>query len=700
MTIREALYPRSDRSIPKCRIAVRVCVLAFAAIVGLLSAAPLHRAGDLIPEDFRKIPWLTEVQQVPVLPGSACADSIPYIDLSGQMPPVGDQGAQGSCVTWGVAYYHVTHNQWVEHHWNVNDSQYQFSPAFMYNQINGGADYGTSGSAAMDLVCQQGAASMADCPYDQHDCTSWPSESAYSHAIRFRADDGFWIGTGDTFGLALVRQRLVNGFTSCLGISVWSNFDYIQNFHNTYCSCERYGSNRGGHVVTIVGYDDTMTTSDGHGAFKLVNSWGTGWGGLGGFFWMSYEAMMDPQLCQGSAFYVTNRVGYLPTLLGRVKLTHAARDRMGIQLGIGPTAHPVWSQDFRRFRYPNADQPFPAHNLVFDMSGGEQFIHAGLADTVFVRAIDDTADSRTGTIDFFSCQDLSESLLVVSSDPPETIPDAHVPAFARAVLGVAGGATCLSYDNGLVGGGWAWYPAGYGWGGVFTPPGYPCFIVGASFDFYPSSWPVPGSDQVVVRVLADDGPGNSPGTELYSSNTIHVVRGDWTFVPLPESIIGAITTGRFYVFEVQADAFPYCPGLSVDNDGTTRPSPWWETGNSSYWVADSTRGDYMIRAFTSSPTGVRELTPAAASRPELALSAPSHFVGNANVSYVLSREDNVELAVIDPAGRQVQMLVQGRQKPGTYRLVWNPRSQLGPGVYFLRLKTGTGSRTRKTLRVG
>jgi hypothetical protein len=655
----------------------------------------------MIPEDLSRIPWLTVVNEIPVPPEGACADSILRVDLSGQMPPVGDQGAQGSCLAWATAYYHVTHNQWVEHHWNVNDSQYQFSPSFVYNQVNGGADGGCGSSAALDLICQQGAASMADFPYDQHNCTSWPSESAYSHAIRFRGDAAFGIGTGDTNGLALIRQRLVNGYTTCLGIYVWSNFDYIQNFHNTYCSADRYGSNRGGHGVTIVGYDDTMTTHDGRGAFKLVNSWGTGWGTLGGYFWMSYEAMMDAQLSQRWAFYVTSRFGYEPTLLGRVKLTHPTRDRMAIRLGIGPTAHPVWSQDFRRFRYASVDRPFPVNNMVFDMSGGEQFIQAGLADTVFVRGIDDTADTKTGTIDFFSCQHLPTSRLVVSSDPPETIPDAHAPAFARARLGTASGATCLSYDDGVVGGGWAWFPAGYGWGGVFTPPGYPSLVIGAAFNFWPASWPMPGSDEILVRVVDDDGPGSSPGTELYSTGIVHVRRGDWTYVPFPESTIGPITDGRFYVFEVQAGEFPYCPALSVDEDGTTRPSPWWETGNSSYWVADSTRGDYMIRAFTSSPTGVmEELAPSAALRPELTLAAPSHFVGNANVSYVLSREDNVELAVIDPVGRQVQMLAHGRQKPGTYRLVWNPRAQLGPGVYFLRLKTGTGSRTQKTVRVG
>ena len=49
------------------------------------------------------------------------------------------------------------------------------------------------------------------------------------------------------------------------------------------------GGDRGSHAVTIIGYNDTLTTHDGPGAFKMINSWGTGWG-QSGFWWMSYVA--------------------------------------------------------------------------------------------------------------------------------------------------------------------------------------------------------------------------------------------------------------------------------------------------------------------------------------------------------------------------------------------------------------------------
>jgi len=55
------------------------------------------------------------------------------------------------------------------------------------------------------------------------------------------------------------------------------------NFNNYYWAWA------GGHAVTIIGYDDNVTTPDGQGALLMVNSWGTDWGD-NGFWKYSYEA--------------------------------------------------------------------------------------------------------------------------------------------------------------------------------------------------------------------------------------------------------------------------------------------------------------------------------------------------------------------------------------------------------------------------
>jgi C1A family cysteine protease len=58
------------------------------------------------------------------------------------------------------------------------------------------------------------------------------------------------------------------------------------------------GKSYGGHAMTIVGYDDNRVSPRGDkGAFKLLNSWGTGWGDRG-YGWVSYRmwVQLAPQV--------------------------------------------------------------------------------------------------------------------------------------------------------------------------------------------------------------------------------------------------------------------------------------------------------------------------------------------------------------------------------------------------------------------
>lgn len=408
-------------------------------IVGAVVAAS-GSAGfglGLIPEDLRAVPGVVELKAVPVGPGCPGADSVERVDHSSNMPPVGNQGRQGSCVAWAHGYYQKTHTEFVEHCWEVEEPGHQMSPAFLYNQVNGGQDRGTSGSKVMQLMCEQGCASMADCPYNQNDFTSWPSETAYSAALRFRGLERYWIWAGDTAGLGNVRQHVANGYTCVLGIQVWANFDNIRSFNNIYCSSERYGPMRGWHAVTAVGYDDTLVTSDGRGGFRMVNSWGTGWGDRG-YFWMSYVAVMDAQMSGRQMEFASDRIGYQPWLLGRVWLEHPTRDRVGIRLGVGAPGHMLWHQDFRTWREAYIDQPFPDYPIVFDLTEGERYLTGGPADTIFLLAVDDTADAREGVVLQFSAEHREWRSRAFSPDPPVLISDDGIAAVALLHLPVSG----------------------------------------------------------------------------------------------------------------------------------------------------------------------------------------------------------------------------------------------------------------------
>jgi hypothetical protein len=149
---------------------------------------------------------------------------------------------------------------------------------------------------------------------------------------------------------------------------------------------------------------------------------------------MSYYAVMttSANLSQGYVYYATNRSNYSPTLLGRVKLTHPSRDCIGITFGIGSSKKPSWTYAFRQFQILKSTitaQPFPANNLVFDLSDGASYLSP--TDSVYVQCIDDKKDKLTGTINYLSAQYLPAQKTGVSTQTPVAIPDYNVAVQAK-----------------------------------------------------------------------------------------------------------------------------------------------------------------------------------------------------------------------------------------------------------------------------
>ena len=264
-----------------------------------------------------------------------------------------------------------------------------------------------------------------------------------------------------------------------------------------------------------------------------------------------------------------------------------------------------------------------------------------------------------------------------------------------------GGVDTLRYDDGIEENAWAWYDANNGWGGVFTPSWYPCYLIGALLRFWNSSWPNPGSNRIKIRVVDDNGSGGSPGATLWESGILTCNRGAWKYFSLPNI---QITSGKFYIFYIQPDDYPNCPGLSVD---TIRyyPNPWWKYISGAYSVDSTYDGDFMIRAIVSSQSGIiEELTPSTKlTTPfELGPATPNPFSKQTTIYYALSKETEVNLAIFDASGQLVRTLVNEKQKQGNYNVSWNVRGvsqkKLPNGVYFYRLEAGEFKATKKMVK--
>ena len=316
------------------------------------------------------------------------------IDLSKdpRFPAVGNQGSQGSCAAWAVTYYSegwiqaYTHN-WTDAHYGYN-KHHLMSPAWTYNKVNGGSDSGSSFIANIMVLYRLGGATMYTMPYNDKDAVSWGDEAAWREAPLYRIKDGYVLNVSAIINTTTgtnnpptqqqvenltnaIKAVIAEGYTVNFAIDA-DQFNNILKNGNFIISYSQYDANGApNHAQTIVGYNDSITYNGDKGAFKIVNSWGNGWGD-NGYYWITYKALYKI-LAMGKgdpyAFYITPRHNYQPKLLATWTLdpNYAGTRITPIDLGIGSPSHPI--QVKRSIfgnvsSYNGGDHPFPTFLAV------------------------------------------------------------------------------------------------------------------------------------------------------------------------------------------------------------------------------------------------------------------------------------------------------------------------------------------------
>jgi len=283
-----------------------------------LEGAPVQQAHGLgaLPSKPGKYP-------VGPPPGLKAQQVIPpSVDLSAGEPPVGDQGWQSSCVGWATSYYYKTYQEWGEHRWDLNSPFHQFSPSFVYNQINGGVDNGAAIGDALNLIYREGDAPWAVFPYT-YDYTLQPTpaqiEAAAPYVARgygaFFRNDPWWSGFYNN-DITALRLWLAGGDTLVISIPVYSYFSCrgswscYSSWACTYIYDGPYSGESyvGWHALQVVGYDDT------YGYFQVINSWGTDWGCIG-YGYLSYDFVRN---YASEAWWMLDQLG--DPMLDRFKL--------------------------------------------------------------------------------------------------------------------------------------------------------------------------------------------------------------------------------------------------------------------------------------------------------------------------------------------------------------------------------------------
>ncbi|RXK57638.1 hypothetical protein ESA94_20790 [Lacibacter luteus] len=204
----------------------------------------------------------------------------PISGLRLTMPPVLNQGSEGSCVAFAVGY--ATRS--AEQFYRTGASTYSnstnvFSPEFLYNQIKFSIDCG-SGSAmqtALDFVKLNGICTYQSMPYSStNGCSLLPSATQSSEAASFKIGSYAKMYCTDRAAIqSMIAQKhpvIINVIADNSFINAKPGFIW-----KTYS-----GSGSLAHCIVICGYDDAKN------AYLVMNSWGTGWGDAG-YSWIDYD---------------------------------------------------------------------------------------------------------------------------------------------------------------------------------------------------------------------------------------------------------------------------------------------------------------------------------------------------------------------------------------------------------------------------
>ncbi len=201
----------------------------------------------------------------------------------GMVTSVKDQGGCGSC--WTFATYGSMESRWKEmgfSDYDLSENNLKDCSGFDLGPCAGG----NSWMSISYLTRFSGDYLESQDPYADYDesCLNLGNtQTSFEFGARFMPNNQ-----------SLIKQTLMT-YGATYTAFYWDG-SYYNNANYTYYYS---GTNSSNHAVTIVGWNDTITTAGGQGAWLIKNSWGTWWGD-NGYFYISYN---DSQVNSEASYY-------------------------------------------------------------------------------------------------------------------------------------------------------------------------------------------------------------------------------------------------------------------------------------------------------------------------------------------------------------------------------------------------------------
>jgi C1A family cysteine protease len=203
------------------------------------------------------------------------------VDHASSLPPIFDQGPAGTCVACASAYYNKSFQEGLEHRWNLNDPQHQFSPLYIYSQrLAQPADEGMTIREAMKILKEQGVCSLSSMPYDPQRINEAPTAEQRKAAAPYCAKSYARLTT--------ITEMEAYLMTNCFIAGVMVHERFMDAPGGIIPMPEPGCEFLGGHAICIMGFDRRNRM------FKFANSWATQWGdrGFGHIGYATLQALL------------------------------------------------------------------------------------------------------------------------------------------------------------------------------------------------------------------------------------------------------------------------------------------------------------------------------------------------------------------------------------------------------------------------